>query len=337
MWRFWFNDQGDGDQNRCIRGLAGVRETPMNPFLSVVMPVYNGERFIAAALESVRGQQEGIELIIVDDGSSDGTLDIVRDFAKDLPIRLMTPGRIGNWVGVTNIGLREAKGDWACLLHQDDLWVPGRIARLRVEVERAKGALVLHNSIFVDPDGRKLGPWTCPLPEGDVPSEQFIERLLIQNFVAIPSPIFRRNAVLGSGGLDEDLWFTADWDLWLRLGALGPVRFIAETLAAFRVHPASLTVARKLLPNEWEQQLTAVTDRHLQNWAVTGKLRASVEQAAAASIAVNSALAAASRGEPVEYSSVLLRLLALGPSGWHRYLRDSRIVQRVRSRLKAQS
>jgi len=300
------------------------------------MPVYNGERFIAAALESVRGQHDGIELVIVDDGSSDRTLDIVRDFAKVLPIRLLTPRRIGNWVAVSNIGLREATGDWACFLHQDDLWLPGRIERLRGEMESAEDALVLHNAIFVGPDGRELGPWTCPLPEGDVPQERFIERLLIQNFIAIPSPVFRRNAAIGSGGLDEGLWFSADWDLWLRLGALGPVRFIAETLSAFRVHPASQTAARKALPEEWETQLTTVLARHLQNLAVTGNLRAKVERAGMASIAVNSALLAASRGEPVSPSQVFLKLLALGPSGWHRYVRDSRIVQRVRSRLKAQ-
>ena len=87
---------------------------------------------------------------------------------------------------------------------------------------------------------------------------------LIQNFIAIPSPVFRRSAVIDSGGLDESLWFSADWDLWLRLGAMGPVRFLAETLSAFRIHPASQTAARKLLPNEWEQQLTKVFAEHLQ-------------------------------------------------------------------------
>jgi hypothetical protein len=107
-------------------------------------------------------------------------------------------------------------------------------------------------------------------------------------------------------------------------------------LSAFRVHPASQTAARKLGPSEWEQQLTTVLDRHLNSWPIQGKLRASVAQVAMASIAVNSALSAASRGEPVSPSAVLRRLLALGPWGWHRYLRDSRIVQRVRSRLKVQ-
>jgi len=308
----------------------------MTPFLSVVMPVHNGENFIAAALESVREQStEGIELVVVDDGSTDRTVEIVRDFAKSLAIRVVTPGRIGNWVGATNLGLREATGEWACFLHQDDLWLPGRMARLRREMEKTEGTLVLHNAVFVGPDGRRLGPWTCPLNGGVVPSDQFIERLLVQNFIAIPSPVFRRRAVIESGGLDEALWFTADWDLWLRLGAMGPVRFIAETLTAFRVHPASMTAARKLLPREWEQQLTTVLARHLPKWPGTGRRRKSAERAARASIAVNCLLAAASRNEPVRPARALLQLLALGPLGWHRYLRDSRIVQRVRSRLKA--
>jgi GT2 family glycosyltransferase len=309
----------------------------MNPFLSVVIPTYNGEQFIATALESVRGQLDDcIELVILDDGSTDRTPAIVRDFAKVLPIRLIAPGRIGNWAALSNWGLREARGDWACFLHQDDLWLPGRIARLRGEMEDSKGALVLHNSMFVSPEGRNLGPWTCPLPEGDVPSDRFIEHLLIQNFIAIPSPIFRRTVAVDSGGLDEALWFSADWDLWLRLGALGPVRFIAETLSAFRVHSASQTAARKLLPNEWEQQLTTVLVRHLRDWPVKGRRRASVERAARASIMVNAALSVASRGELAKLPAAFLQLLALGPAGWHRYLRDSRIVQRVRSRLKVQ-
>jgi glycosyltransferase involved in cell wall biosynthesis len=307
----------------------------LRPILSIVVPTYNGGQFIAAALESVREQQDDrIELVIVDDGSTDRTLDIVRGFAVALPIRLITPGRLGNWVAATNLGLREAIGDWACFLHQDDLWLPGRLKRLRREMESDQAALIIHNAIYIGPNGQGLGPWTCPFSQGNVPPNQFIERLLVQNFIAIPSPVFRRNTVIHSGGLNEALWFSADWDLWLRLGALGPVRFIAETLSAFRIHPASQTAARKLQPNEWEQQLTTVLAHHLENWPVTGPLRTSVERVAMASIAVNSALSAASRGERVKPAAVLLQLLALGPLGFHRYLRDSRIVQRVRSRLK---
>jgi len=306
----------------------------MNPLLSVVMPTYNGERFVADALESLRGQHQGIELVIVDDGSSDSTLDIVRAFATSLPIRVIAPGRMGNWTAVSNLGLREATGDWACFLHQDDLWLPGRMTRLQPEMETAPGALILHNAIFVGPQNQELGPWTCPLREGLVSPAQFLEHLLVQNFIAISAPVFRRRLAIDSGGLDETLWFSADWDLWLRLGALGPVRFIAETLSAFRVHPWSQTAARKVMPDEWEQQLTTVLARHLGSWPEKKGLRRSVERAARVSIAINSALSAASRGEDADTSEVLRRLLALGPSGWRRYFRDSRIAQRVKSRLK---
>jgi hypothetical protein len=309
----------------------------MSVLLSVIMPAYNGEKFVAAALESVLSQDNGgIELVVVDDGSSDGTLDVVHGFAKALPIRVICPGRIGNWVAATNLGLRHATGDWACFLHQDDLWLPGRIARLWTEMEGAQGSLILHNAKFIGPDGKGHGVWSCPLKEGMVPSHRFIERLLVQNFIAIPSPVFRRSVALGSGGLDEALWFSADWDLWLRLGGLGPVRFIAETLSAFRIHPASQTAARKLLPGEWEAQLITVLARHLERWPIEGKLRMSVERAARVSIVINSALSAASRGEPAKLSAALFHLLALGPLGWQRYLRDSRIVPRVRSRLEVQ-
>jgi glycosyltransferase involved in cell wall biosynthesis len=301
------------------------------------VPVYNGEKFIAATLESVRAQyREGFELVIVEGGSTDRTLEIVREFAEVFPIRLITLDGSGNWVAKTNIGLREARGVWACFLHHDDLWLPGRIARLWGEMETAKGALILHNAMFVGPDGNGLGPWTCPFSAGDVASDEFVEHLLIQNFIAINSPVFRRKAVLESGGLDEALPLCADWDIWLRLGASGPVRFIAETLGAYRIHDASLTAARKLLANEWEEQLSTVFFRHFNNWTGSGRRRASVERAARASIAVNSSLAAASRGKPTRLSAALFELLALGPSGWRRYLRDSRIVQRVNSRLRVQ-
>jgi hypothetical protein len=307
----------------------------MPGLLSVVMPTFNGERYLGAALSSVLGQRDdAVELIVVDDGSTDQTVEIVERLTRGTTTRLLRPGRLGSWVAATNLGLREARGEWCCLLHQDDLWLPGRLARLRVELPSTPGALLLHDARYVDPSGATLGDWTCPLPPGDLPSEAFAERLLIQNFIAIPSPTFRRAAALEEGGLDERLWFSADWDLWLRLGGSGPVRFLPETLAAFRLHPESQTAARPVAGPEWAEQLGAVLERHLARWPVTGARRRRVEAAARASVAVNSSLAAASRGLPAAWTPLALRLLGLGPAGWRRFLRDSRLVERVGARLR---
>lgn len=306
----------------------------MKTLLSIVMPVHNGEHYIAIALDSLRNQlPASAEIVVVDDCSTDRTVEIVRAIT-DLPIRLLSPCRFGNWVAATNHGLRHAEGEWACFLHHDDLWLPGRGQRILAEIPNTPGALLLHNAVFIDSRGHSAGPWTCPLPAGNVASSDFLSHLLIQNFIAIPSPVFRRSIVLETGALDETLWFSGDWDLWLRLGAAGPVRFLSETLTAFRVHPFSQTDSRKVSPGEWEQQLTIVLNRYLPRLSSPAKSLRGIDQAARVSIAVNSSLSAASRGQPFQPWPALGQLLALGPAGGRRYLRDSRIFQRVMARLR---
>jgi len=313
--------------------MPGTHRT--SPTFSVIMPVYNGERYVAAALDSIRSEAStDVEVVVVDDGSTDRTAEIVQDFSSTMHLRQIKPGRLGSWIKVTNLGLNEARGEWACFLHADDLWLPGRIRRLQVEIARAQSALVVHDVMFVGPEGQLLGKWTCPLREGDVAADQFVEQLLVQNFVAICAPLFLRKVVLQSGGLDEKLWHTADWDLWLRLGSLGPVRFAREALSAVRIHPASITMTHPLGPGEWEQQLTSVFQRHFPRWSGAGTRRTMVEEAAIASVAVNAALAAKWRGEPLRWQGPLWKLVALGPWGLHRYLRDSRIMDRVSARLR---
>ena len=307
----------------------------MSLSLSVIMPVFNGERYVAQALDRVCSQmRDGIEVVVVDNGSFDRTSEIVNGYTNLLPVRVINPGRTGSWLIASNIGLKEATRDWACFLHHDDLWLPGRVSQVEAALENFDGSLVINNSIFVGPDGEKLGRWTCPLPAGDVTSEFFLERLLTQNFIAMLSPVFRRRAAIELGGLDLSLWFAADWDLWLRLGATGSVRFIEETLTAYRVHPTSQTAARKIAPSEWRDQLKTVFDRNAKNCHIVGMRRRRLERTAMASIAVNSALALASRGEPCHPFATVVELSKLSPLGWHKYLRDSRIIERVSSRVR---
>jgi hypothetical protein len=197
-------------------------------------------------------------------------------------------------------------------------------------------ALVVHPARFINTSGRLWGTWRCPLPKtgGLVDADIMMARLLVQNFLAIPAPLFRRDAVAQVGGFDEDLWYTADWDLWLKLAALGPCLHLPEPLACFRIHPLSQTARRSADTVEFRRQLEVVLRRHLPRWqhaqAGGGRRLARVAQF---SVDVNTALAATSHGERSPLGSLAWRGLLLGPLGWHQYWRDSRIGERVCSRI----
>jgi glycosyltransferase involved in cell wall biosynthesis len=306
-------------------------------WLSVIMPTYNGAKYLPAALASVANQAgEDVELIAVDDGSTDGTVGILRSCAPQLRMKIIERLHGGNWVASTNEGLRSAAGTYACLLHQDDLWAPNRLEVLRTWTARFPDAIaVLHPAFFVDSSGRRLGRWLCPLPVARLlPGDLLLERLLVQNFLAIPSPLFCREVVSKVGGLDEDLWYTADWDLWLKLAGVGPIAVCPDLLASFRVHRGSITSSRTADSVEMRRQLEVVLLRHLPRWQARHAQRRNVEQAARFSIEVNLALAAWTRGRPAGAGRLALRFARLGPLGWHRYFRDSRIIERASARLR---
>lgn len=308
------------------------------PWLSLIVPTYNGEAFLARALGSVAEQQvSGLECIVVDDGSTDATRQIIQDFARHIPIVFADIERTGNWVANTNTALNLARGDYACFLHQDDFWLAKRLSVIRKLVRQYPAAdLFLSPAIFVDRQGKTVGHWHCPLPEqpGPVESEWLRRRLLIQNFIAIPSPVFKREVARAVGGLDESLWYTADWDFWLKLAA-GPTIYSPEPLAAFRLHPHSQTVTRSFDIAGFQQQMETVLHRHAPRLQAQGARLAAIKRVALFSIQVNTALAARIHGAKVKPGPLLASFIALGPLGWRQYLRDSRIIDRIAARVRA--
>jgi glycosyltransferase involved in cell wall biosynthesis len=308
------------------------------PWLSVLMPTYNGAAYLASALESVRSQGDReIEVIAVDDGSTDSTLMILQAFSGRMPLKIIRHARVGNWAANTNEALAHAQGEYACLLHQDDLWQPHRLVTLRRLLgDRPGPVMLLHPSWYIDAGGRRVGLWRCPLSAWrHHPPEFVVERLLVQNFIAAPAPLFRREAALSVGGLDPKLWYAADWDLWLKLAAAGPALYCPRPLTAFRVHPSSQSVVSGDRVEEVGRELKLVLQRHLKAWEGRPPARPAVRRAASFSTVLNAELLAYYHGRRPRWLRLFWQFLALGPSGWHRYFRDSRIVERVRARLRA--
>jgi GT2 family glycosyltransferase len=301
-------------------------------WLSVVIPCYGGERWIAASLASIAEEQPGgVEVILVDGSPTSTSRDIAQCHLPSL--RVVVRPDLSSWQEKSNFGVEIAGSQHICWLGVDDVWLPGRLAAVRAWIESyPRASLHLAPSAIVDSRGRVLGTWRCPLPaEVELSTVQVTQRLLVQNFVAAPAPVFLKDAWLECGGLDKNLWYTADWDLWLKLIAVGPVYYHDRVTVGFRIHKESLTMSGSRDLADFSAQMCVVLDRHLGG----AKGSDPVERAARASIAVNSALAAAAIGESAYLLPAVLRVLRLGPAGIGRYLRDSRIMERVVPRIRA--
>jgi glycosyltransferase involved in cell wall biosynthesis len=304
------------------------------PWLTVVIPTFQGEASIAATLASIAAEPcAGIEVLLIDNSPTPATIDIARAYGDRLALRIHERPDLPMWHEKTNAFTALASAPYVCWLHQDDIWLPGRVAAMRGWIAAApQAALHLAPSAIVDRKGRTRGVWRCPLPAGEVDPALLTRRLLVQNFVAAPAPLIRRECWLACGGLDESLWYTADWDVWLKLAGVGPVWYHDCVTTGFRVHGGSQTMTGSRRAADFTDQMRIVLERHLPR--LRGE-SAGVERAARASIAVNTALAAAAAGDPRHLIRAAAQLAKLGPIGIGRYLRDSRIMDRVAPRVRA--
>ena len=312
------------------------RLQPEAPWLSVVMPLHRGERWLPSTLESLAAQDcTGVEFIILDSTPDESCGQIVSRFADRLHIRYEHMPHVKSWPAKTNLAVERAAASHVAMLHQDDLWEPQRTKAARAAILAAPEAVLLLNpSRIVDERGRRLGLWRCPLPDGQLlDGPEVAERLLVQNFVAIPAPVIRKRAWLDCGGMDEALWYTADWDLYLKLLAKGPVFYHNTPSTAFRVHGSSLTVSGSRERPDFRQQMQEVFDRHSHLARASDLPR--IRRRATASIAVNCALAQASAGSAGALLRAAAEVLSLGPAQALAYIRDSRVIERALPRLRA--
>jgi len=300
------------------------------PWLSVVMPVHHGERWLDATFQSiVGGDARDIEVIFIDSSADCLSVEIAEKYQDRLHIIIHRRADLKPWTDKTNYGVATARADHIVMLHQDDIWLPNRIEQLRQWIDAAPAASVqFAPTAIIDHAGRTMGIWRCPLEAGPVVRDTLLSRLLVQCFVSVPAPVFRRDAFIASGGMESALWYTADWDLWLKLATAGSAIYRSEVTTGFRVHGQSLTITGSRVSEDFEAQLQRVLDRHTTNDHPRSRL-------ADASVRINVDLAEAASGSGWALLRVLRTMAALGPVSLVRYLRYSRLLERSLPRLRA--
>ena len=209
--------------------------------VSVVIGAYNAAPWIGETLDSVLAQtHRPLEVLVVDDGSTDETANIVR--SRGSRVKCITSPHRG--YPQRNKGIQASAGEWIAFVDADDAWQPNKIERQLQTLRERRAAWVYSDSVWLDSE---LGVVTSPkgpaLREGDI-----LEALCLGNFVVASSAMVSR-AVLNEVGQfveSPEIVVGEDWDLWLRIASRYPVACVREPLVTLRLHAASLMAATSM-------------------------------------------------------------------------------------------
>jgi glycosyltransferase involved in cell wall biosynthesis len=201
------------------------------PLVSIVTPSLDQAQFIEETIESVRSQDyPRIEHVVVDGGSTDGTLDVLR---RHPTLRWISEPDRGQ-ADAINKGFRMAGGEIFAWLNADDVYVPGAVS-MAVGVLRETGAdLVYGGHNELDENGGVVREYAARPFDLDV-------LLNVKNYISQPAAFFTRRAFEAVSGLDPRYHYALDYDLWVKIASRFEVRAIDRTLAGFRLHPDSKT------------------------------------------------------------------------------------------------
>jgi glycosyltransferase involved in cell wall biosynthesis len=205
------------------------------PLVSVVTPSFNQVQFLEETIQSVLGQEyPRLEYIIVDGGSTDGSDAIIRKYASRLAWWVSEPD--SGQTDAINKGFAHARGDIFAWLNSDDTWMPGAVSQaVRIFADHPQLGLVYGDANYINEGDRVLGRF---------PAAQTDYRRLRQGYVHIPqqAAFFRADLWRSAGPLDTKLYFAMDYDLWLRISRVAPIKFVPRTWANFRLHGAAKTI-----------------------------------------------------------------------------------------------
>ena len=236
------------------------------PEVTAVIPVHDGAEFVREAIESVLAQTHAVsECIVVDDGSTDATADVVDGFGP--PVRRVHQPRAGV-SAARNRGAREARGELVAFLDHDDAWLPRKLERQVAALAAEQATMAVCALEVVDAAGRTLRVMRLG------PTADLVAGMLLFDGTPVAScsssGLVRRDALLALGGFDPRLGTSADWDLLMRVLLGGTLAYVDEPLVRYRVHGRNMS--RDVAATERDMRVAFATA--FAHPALPGALRA---------------------------------------------------------------
>jgi glycosyltransferase involved in cell wall biosynthesis len=199
----------------------------LRPRASVIITTHNRPGLLPRAIESARTSGTDVEIVVVDDASSDVTAEVCRAIPG---IKYVRVERNQGVAGARNLGMVASSGEYLTFLDDDDVRMPGSLdQQIRVLDQTPDAMMVYSQAIPAEADGLQRQPYPRECPQGDI----FWE-LLIRNFIPAGSAVFRRACISKIGLLDDSIPGIDDWDLWIRIAELFPVAALETPVMVWR-------------------------------------------------------------------------------------------------------
>jgi len=253
----------------------------MPPLVSVIIPTYNCAPYLSEAIDSVLLQVGvNLEIIVVDDGSTDNTKEVLQKYRDRITYISQVPGRGAS--AARNLGIQHASGELIAFQDADDIWFPEKLSKQLDALQRYPEARLVFADTLVSRDrvvvqdslmSKRLKNWceknTTQIP--DLYCGHLYRELLFGNYICTITVVLHRNLLDEAGIFDETYKIGEDYDLWLRIARNHTVIYLDRVFCEYRLRDDGLSGGWEARSPRWLDAHTAVREKHLRSHWVPGQ------------------------------------------------------------------